>query len=505
MFGSLLVLICLFSRLKQRDYCRTGTAPGCVGKWQPACIRAGSCLSYKYIRKKKTVPFGRKSRKIRDEDRILQLFVHNVKVPPPNRIIGYLREAGFEYFSRVLGGCKLQPTLIAALLERWRPETHTFHLPCGECTITLEDVSLQLGLPVKGRVVTGTCIDDWSALCHNLLGKVPDTFKGGLISLTWLQKNFNELDEDCSEDEAKAYARAYILRIIGGVLMPDKSRNQVHAMYLRHLVDFKDAGTFSWGSAALSILFREMCKTTHPDKNGISGCLLLLQSWAWYRMPFLRPIVKGSFVFPLVLTWSSDLSHRDIPDELRDIRLLIDQKAKAEFEWMPYSNAALRACIPPELSAPLDIWHATVPLICYATVEWHPTDRVLRQFGFVQSIPGPPVDLDKMHNLDRRGKVEVDWSERHLEWIMLWDSYNDSMPDRHHSSSPDVAVSPDYMTWFVRHGKPYLLSEEERAGSIHRRRNRRPPKHHRPSTNRGKTSTSSSTPAAPTSPSQPAL
>ncbi|MBA0721815.1 hypothetical protein Golax_009319 [Gossypium laxum] len=49
---------------------------------------------------------------------------------------------------------KLDPTLINALVERWRSETHTFHLLCGECTITLEDVQLQLSLLVDGSTVT---------------------------------------------------------------------------------------------------------------------------------------------------------------------------------------------------------------------------------------------------------------------------------------------------------------------------------------------------------------
>ncbi|MFQ6657344.1 hypothetical protein Gotur_027067, partial [Gossypium turneri] len=52
-------------------------------------------------------------------------------------------------------GYKLDPKLISALIERWRPETHTFHLPCRECTITLEDVQLQLRLPVDGSALTG--------------------------------------------------------------------------------------------------------------------------------------------------------------------------------------------------------------------------------------------------------------------------------------------------------------------------------------------------------------
>ncbi|MBA0816225.1 hypothetical protein Gohar_000914 [Gossypium harknessii] len=37
-------------------------------------------------------------------------------------------------------------------------KTHTFHLPCGECTITLEDISLHLGLPVSWEVIMGLVI-----------------------------------------------------------------------------------------------------------------------------------------------------------------------------------------------------------------------------------------------------------------------------------------------------------------------------------------------------------
>jgi hypothetical protein len=43
---------------------------------------------------------------------------------------------------------------IMAMVDRWRPETHSFHLPCGEMTVTLEDVAMILGLPIRGRPVT---------------------------------------------------------------------------------------------------------------------------------------------------------------------------------------------------------------------------------------------------------------------------------------------------------------------------------------------------------------
>ena len=41
-------------------------------------------------------------------------------------------------------------SLLTALVDRWRPETHTFHLPFGEMAPTLQDVSLLLGLPIAG-------------------------------------------------------------------------------------------------------------------------------------------------------------------------------------------------------------------------------------------------------------------------------------------------------------------------------------------------------------------
>ncbi|KAG8490516.1 hypothetical protein CXB51_015776 [Gossypium anomalum] len=60
--------------------------------------------------------------------------------PPSPLIENYLREVGFWHMTNIGRRCKLDPKLISAFIERWRPEMHTFHLPCGECTITLEDV-----------------------------------------------------------------------------------------------------------------------------------------------------------------------------------------------------------------------------------------------------------------------------------------------------------------------------------------------------------------------------
>ncbi|XP_030937313.1 serine/threonine-protein phosphatase 7 long form homolog [Quercus lobata] len=70
------------------------------------------------------------------------------------RIARYINEAGFEGLFKVLN-LEVDYALITALVERWRPETHTFHLPHGEMSITLQDIEVMLGVPVDGLPITG--------------------------------------------------------------------------------------------------------------------------------------------------------------------------------------------------------------------------------------------------------------------------------------------------------------------------------------------------------------
>lgn len=45
------------------------------------------------------------------------------------------------------------PTL-TSLLDHWRPETHNFHLPCGEMNVTLKDFAMITRLPIDGHTLT---------------------------------------------------------------------------------------------------------------------------------------------------------------------------------------------------------------------------------------------------------------------------------------------------------------------------------------------------------------
>ena len=85
-------------------------------------------------------------------------------IPLHRRILPLLRASGFYGVAR-LGFIQLDWHLITALIERWRPETHTFHVPTEEVTITLQDIEILFGLPVDGEPVTGVMHDDWLHIC----------------------------------------------------------------------------------------------------------------------------------------------------------------------------------------------------------------------------------------------------------------------------------------------------------------------------------------------------
>ncbi|MFQ6658515.1 hypothetical protein Gotur_027746 [Gossypium turneri] len=94
------------------------------------------------------------------------------------------------------------------------------------------------------------------------------------------------------------------MHMVRGVFMPDANGDNVHLMYLPLLVDLSTARSYSWGSAVLAMLYRELCRATNPDVVDMGGCLILLQSWALYRLSFLASVSHQPYVYPLLNRWS---------------------------------------------------------------------------------------------------------------------------------------------------------------------------------------------------------
>ena len=86
-----------------------------------------------------------------------------------DRIVDIVKRVGLEGLYRTL--CReIDHNLITAFVEQWRPETHTFHLPHGETTITLQDVEVLLGIPIDDEAIVGTIYMTWAAECQSMLG-----------------------------------------------------------------------------------------------------------------------------------------------------------------------------------------------------------------------------------------------------------------------------------------------------------------------------------------------
>ncbi|RYR02458.1 hypothetical protein Ahy_B06g081251 isoform D [Arachis hypogaea] len=166
---------------------------------------------------------------------------------------------GFYHVSRI-GVIRGFYSLLAALVERWRPKTHTFVLPVGEVTVTLEDVAHIFGLPIDGEPMSG-----W-------INNSSDFLQSQSIAI------FGRKPEVSSS--SKSYIKL------------DKSTAYAHAKYLPLLRDFERIHTYSWESACLAHLYRALCRASRYDTKEMDDPLNLLFVWAWERMPCIAPILR---------------------------------------------------------------------------------------------------------------------------------------------------------------------------------------------------------------------
>ncbi|XP_038993219.1 protein MAINTENANCE OF MERISTEMS-like [Hibiscus syriacus] len=165
---------------------------------------------------------------------------------PYQRIVIYLQQSRL-YKATFLHDFKVMLALISALIQCWRPKTHTFHFPCGDVTITLEDVVYQLGVPINGMplVLRNNYVRD------TVISDLLDVIDGMRIWMTWLEREFR-VDEQSTEQEVIYAARAYFMALIGGILLSYKSGNSVQTQYLRVLENFTVCRQYSWDYAILA-------------------------------------------------------------------------------------------------------------------------------------------------------------------------------------------------------------------------------------------------------------
>lgn len=395
------------------------------------------------------------------------------------RIRRYVIQSGF-YGVYKIGFIQLDWPLITALVERWRQETHTFHFAVGESTITLQDVALLLGLQINGHAVTGKGDLQWGDLCEELLGVRPDhtVLHGSSLKLNWLRTRFLRPPPDADDITLEQYARAYILGLIGSTLFADKSGADVQLIFLPLLKNFADIPLFSWGSAVLAHLYRELCRACRKGANEIAGPLILLQLWAWERLSIGRPerscfraqtpyLPDSEDILDTVLAGDAEVDVEKLPNDPlgcrwkrlvirkdNPVRALIlyrdqlDQQIDDQMIWQPYTPERL-ALLPDICLKDQDVWQTIAPLICFDVIEWHRPDRVLRQYGLHQGIPVSCDTEAKLHAIDKRGRNHYEWPIYHRRYIELWEARKDNIATGEPEKGP-MHYHDQYMKWYRR-------------------------------------------------------
>lgn len=173
--------------------------------------------------------------------------------------------------------------LCSAFAERWHKETNTFHLPVGEMTITLDDVSALLHIPITGSFFRQPVMDrDTANACLvQLLGVLyadaveeTTTTRGAHVRLGWLETVYEERFQQQHWENA---ARALLLRLVGSTLFTDKSATSVDVAFLELFRDLDACGTYAWGVGALAYLYDQLSIASFHGTKQLAGYLTLLQ------------------------------------------------------------------------------------------------------------------------------------------------------------------------------------------------------------------------------------
>ncbi|KAL5185008.1 Protein MAIN-LIKE 2 [Glycine soja] len=345
----------------------------------------------------------------------LKLVSHGRKVTligrPVPEIEGLVGATGLS----PLIGCSVvtgDPGLISAFVERWHRETSTFHLLVGELTITLDDVSSLLHLPISGAFHSfhALSMDEAIFLLTELLEVSAEEARaettrshGAYVRLGWVRDIY---EMRCKARRWIVAARAYLLHLVGCTLFANKSATYVHVVHLKAFRDLGQSGGYAWGVAALCWIY-EHFPSVHQCVINDAYEEKSLRASRWLTT---KAHMKGITRVPY--------------------RARCDALTVTDVCWLPYTEH--RGVKGFELISSFQGQLRWGPMVVTARPE-----RVLRQFGYIQSIPPPPVS------------ASLSYDDINDRWV--------------HFADHVLAVGElcaDYMEWFFRISHPFMISTQ---------------------------------------------
>ncbi|KAH1242745.1 Protein MAIN-LIKE 1 [Glycine max] len=284
------------------------------------------------------------------------------------------------------------PGLISAFVERWHGETSTFHLSVGELTITLDDVSSLLHLPITGTLHSFHALSTKEArfLLTELLevsveeARAETTLTcGAYVRLGWVR---DICEMRCQARRWIVAAHAYLLHLVDCTLFANKSATYVHVVHLDAFRDLAQSGGYAWGVAALIHMYDQLDEASRTTTRQLAGYLTLLQCWIYEHFP------NDTYqeTSPRASRWLTSKAHmKGITGA--PYRARCDALTVTDVSWLSYTeHRGVRAF---KLISSFQGQLRWDPMVVTTRPE-----RVVRQFGYIQSIPPPPISARLSHD-----------------------------------------------------------------------------------------------------------
>ncbi|PRQ32170.1 putative protein-serine/threonine phosphatase [Rosa chinensis] len=337
-------------------------------------------------------------------------------------------------------------------------------------TITLDDVFNILGIPIQGDSISvpeGVRLDKtyYASLLSSTLGVTIDEAKnemsrygGNGVTLEWLRLRFQSVSDDSSLEFIEFAARGFLLYILGCTLFVDKTGNRINVIYLHFLRDLNRVGQYAWGAAGLAFLYRQLGLASRLGCRQIGGYLTLLEAWIYEHFrnvvsPHLR--VEYSKNEPRVNRWEP---RKDAGLSLVYVQALRQQLDHMQAHKDPYRGHR-------EAHPLLEITFYTGMLKCLDIVEPYYPDRVLRQFGRVQTIPRNPYTPSRVRRVSDSKSYKVVYEY----FDGLWQRWRDHVLADANRSTPvkfSYDCTPEYLSWYQKITHPYVQHPDRVSAAV---------------------------------------
>ncbi|XP_059067634.1 protein MAIN-LIKE 2-like [Cryptomeria japonica] len=161
-------------------------------------------------------------------------------------------------------------TMLTTLIERWRSETSTFHLPIDEMTVTPEDVYQIMRLPIRGV---------WRIARRIEQVEVVRLLTGGEFPLHWRMLS---LEHAATQAPPDRLIYIYICALVISYIILDRGKRPIVLGMIPVVVEAVDSNErpMAWGTLVLMELYTELHEIVHHPGRGLK-IFTLLQVWAW--------------------------------------------------------------------------------------------------------------------------------------------------------------------------------------------------------------------------------